>query len=657
MARMSAFGPRRAFISTSSTPLTEENYFNLAGLNLYSPDELMSDTESPYARNFRIFKDDALTSRVCVSKRDGHDFYSVPVGETDRGAITSTTGAADKAVYSIYQYAQKFTVSAAGRLTKLTINVKNDNSGTAPLLVDIYSNNSGAPGTKLASSSISQSDIAATYGYVTVRFIEAPEVETSTDYWFVVHQQSEGTGDYKLSSNTSATTALYSSDGGNTWAATTFALNYHAYVSTNAPVLGFTRYYRSTDNPITLLVAGDTLYSVNDSTGALTTISATLDASATRYSWVNALDKIYFVNGVDTPKVYDGSTLADLGGSPGVSIDIALHKGRMWLLKSDGKVIFSEDGDFETYGATSFLYTPSPKNADNALRIIPYQDNLVVMKRNSKFIISGSDISTITLRESTAVTGLVGADAVWKEGNYIYFLSKDSVCIFNGGTDSDTSIKVDRILDNSANLDTAKLIVHDGKIRIYYAPSGSGYLKNVLIYDTSYKQWMMDDEVFVGFVGVFNSQNDANILVEASSLIGDLYYGESGTSDLGKPILFDYWTKYFSFKHPSRKHRIKRLYPYFNAGDGPYYITVGIDADEADSPTETQVYLGTTGATWGGSSTWGGGSVWGGGTLEPTRISVPGQARKHQIRFSQHGVDNPVEILGYSIYTITRKPI
>ena len=163
----SRFGPHRPFIKTNTISLKEDNFFTLGGLNLYAPDELMKDNESPYANNFRIFQADSQEARVSVSKRQGHKFYSVPIGETERGKVDSTTGAADKSISGINWLAQKLTVSAAGRLTKVELNLKNL-TGTGPLLVDIYSEVSSAPGVKLASSSISAATFTSTYAYIPV---------------------------------------------------------------------------------------------------------------------------------------------------------------------------------------------------------------------------------------------------------------------------------------------------------------------------------------------------------------------------------------------------------------------------------------------------------------------------------------------------------
>ena len=59
----------------------------------------------------------------------------------------------------------------------------------------------------------------------------------------------------------------------------------------------------------------------------------------------------------------------------------------------------------------------------------------------------------------------------------------------------------------------------------------------------------------------------------------------------------------------------------------------------------------------GGGYTWGGGSQWGSNILNPERITIPGQNRKHQIWFVQYGADNPVRILGYTTYTKLRRAI
>jgi hypothetical protein len=666
MAVARRFGARRRFIRTSGNNLTETNFFTLGGLNLTLPDELMKENESPYAKNFRIFQDNDFDTRVAVSKRNGHAKYSIPLGETQREAEVSTLNAGDYSVGTTVWVAQQFTATATGRLTKIDLNIKNDSAGTGPLVVKIYSNNSGVPGTLLATSSILGGSITSSYAYISANFIEAPSVTNSTTYWVVLNQQAEGTNNYKVSTTNNTSLAKTSTSSGISWTSAAYSINYKTYISTDAPIKAIYRYYRSTTTPVTLIIAGTTLYSVNDSTGATTVISSTLSSTAVNYKFITANNCVYFVNGVENPKKLNGTSLTDIPGNPmtqlGASnypIDICMHKGLLFLLGKDNKCIWSiEDGSsLEIFESTAFVYVPRVNTDDNVLAMLPYMDNLIFFNRNGKWALYGDRLANMQLKMLATSKGVAGTNALCQYGNFIYFVAPDgNIYIFNGATDKQIGGGIERIIKRAYNPATIRVISHDNKVRFYYAPSGSTALQHCVVYDAQLNYWYWDTEIYAGYATVFNSQTDFEVLVHGSSLVGAIYYAETGTSDLGKPILFEYWTKYYSFGHPSKKHRIKRLYVFFRAGSGPYNIDVQIDVNSANKPTSNPVNLGASGATW-GAFEWGEGYVWGGDVLQPVRITVPGQAREHQIRFVQYGVDNPVDILGFTLYTRLRRPI
>lgn len=644
------------FIKTSVRNLTEANFYTLLGINEYAPDETAKDATTPYARNFRIYENsDDSDSRVAISKRKGHTFYSVPIGETINSTVVSTTGAVNKAITTINHYADTFTPNASGRLTKLELNIVNDNLGTAPLIVKIYTNVSNAPGTLLGTSSISSNNVPATIAYTAARFIEAPTITSGTKYWYTVSQQSEGTGDYKISSTTASTTALASANSGNTWAATTYSLNFKVYISTAGGVKGKTRYY-STASPVTIFAHGTSLYSVNDATGATTQIATGLNANATNYRFATVNNKLYYVNGVDAPRVWNGTTDAAVGGSPGASFDVVVHKNRLFFLQASNRVIFSEAGDYENFLAVNYVYVPAAYTADSVITMVSYQDYLHFFTRNTKYVLRGSDLSTFNLAESNAKKGCTGINAVCKDRSYVYFLAPDgSVNKYNGGTDTDFGVAVKRTITGIAAPEDVNMIVFDSKVHLYYTPSGSAYSQNDLIYDIDFDQWLRDENIYLSGALECNAGSDTNIIYGSSSLVGALYTCLVGNSDMGKPIEFDYWTHYFSFKHPTMKHRIKRLYPAFRAGTGPYIVDVQVDTDYLNTPVHNYINLGTTGAIW-GAFIWGDGTLWGGDVLQPTRVSIGGQARRHQIRIIQHGVDNPVKVLGFTLYYRLKRP-
>lgn len=663
---LTRFSPQQRFIKTGTQSLLETNQFEFKGLNLVDPDEISDNNESPYAVNFRVFAPKDNTKRVAISKRNGYAKYSIPVGETVDTVLTSTTGAADQSITTTTWFATPFTASAASRLSKVELNVKNSSSGTGPIIVNIYSNVSSAPGVLLASSSIPASSPTSSYGYIEARFINAPLLATSTTYWIVAYLQSDGTNNYKWSSTTSVSTALTSTNSGGSWASTAYGLNFKIYLSTDGAIKGQTRFYTTTAAPAEIFAFGTALYSVNDVTGAVTTIKTGLNATATSYSFVTVNNKLYYTNGVDAPRVWDGTTDALVGGSPPISSQILLHANRLFFLSvSDpNKYVFSEAGDYENLLAVSFLYIPSPNTADPVQRGISFQNNLVTFTRNRKYVLYGTDLTSFILRESPAKKGISSPTAVATDGNFIYFFSDDGEYKYNGGTDILMSKKVEPLLANMASKTDPKMWIFDNKVFLSYRSNGQSAKSDLLIYDTVYGAYLHDPSVNIEDANNWISQSDTRRVVTGSSLMGQLYFGETGTSDLGKAIAFEYRTKYFSFDHPAAKHRLKRLYPHLRAQSGMYSVNIQVDADEQNSPVSNVVSLaastytyGQAGLKWGTVANGGSGAIYGNGVLPLPRLSVGGSNRKHQIRILQSGVNNPVDFLGLSMYIKQQRPV
>jgi hypothetical protein len=642
------------------------NFFQLQGLDMYSPDETASPNRCVYGRNFRIFNPGSFLQRSAIAKRQGHTFYSVAIGETVDQQITSTTGAADQSVGLIAWKAQKFTAGASGNTTRVDIRVKNVSSGTGPLITALYSDNSGSPGTLLATSSIPNSSTTSSYQYLPAYYIEAPASTSTTVYWIVGYIQSDGSNTYAWSSTTSATTAKSSADSGNTWASTSYALNIKTYVSTSGGVKGMTRFYRSTASPKTVFAHTTAVYSVNDITGATTAIKTGLNVSAVLYDWANVNDVLYFVNGVDAPQKWDGTTEAVAGGSPPVANNVEVYANHLFYVQPNTNyVVFSDVGAYETIQATSFLYVPSPKTADAVIKMINYGGNLTFLTRNTKYTLYGTDLSSFTLKEATAKKGAVSQSAVCTDQSFIYFMSNDyHIYAYNGGTDTKlSSERVQAILKSVANTSDIKLEVHDKKLFVHYTPTGQTVNHHRLVWDLVFNEWLNDEEVYTGYGNEWNSQSDTGQWIQASSQVGALYYGDIGYNDVGKPIAFDWWSKYLSYGNPAAKHRVKRHYVFLQGEDGSYSVDCQFDEDNLNSPTSNPVSVdvathkyGDAGLVYGATASGGSGLTYGGGVLYPQRLNVPGQYYKTQFRFVNSGVDQPVDILGWSDFVLFKKP-
>lgn len=646
------------------------NFFQMLGLDTYNPDEVADQRRCVYGRNFRVFNPGSFLERSAISKRQGHIFYSVPVGETVDQQITSTTGASAFAVTTITWIAQKITAGANGSLTRIDVNIENISSGTGPLIVAFYSNSGSAPGTLLATSSIPNSSITGSLQYLTARFIEAPTVVSGTVYWVVCYIQSDGSNSYGWSSTTSASTALISTNSGNTWSTQTFAMNVKTYLSTSGGVKGMTRFYRSTASPQSVFAQGTNLYTVNDVTGATTSIKSGLNASSLFYDWANVNDFLYIVNGFDGPQKWDGTTESTEtitgGGTLPNASQVELYANHLFYLQPNTNFVsFTDAGSFDAIQATSFLYIPSPKTADPVTKEVAYGGNMTFFTRNTKYTLLGTDLTSFTVRQATAKKGAVGPDAVCTDQQFIYFMSGDyHIYAYNGGTDTKlSSERIQSLLRNSANTATIKLEVHDKKLFVHYTPSGQTNNRQRLVWDLVFSEWLNDEDVYTGYGIEWNSQSDTGQWIQASSVVGALYYGDQGYNDVGKPIAMDWWSKYLSYGNPAARHRVKRHYVFLQGEDGNYDVDCQVDEDNLNSPTSNLVNVnvannlyGVGGHIYGSIANGGSGLIYGDSVLYPIRLNVPGQYYKTQFRFVNSGVDQPVDILGWSDYVLFKKP-
>lgn len=93
--------------------------------------------------------------------------------------------------------AQSFQISKAGPLTKIVFYIKKIGTPN-DAVVKIYSNNNGNPGTLLASSTLSQSLLTTSYGWIEVAFSSPANLNLNTTYWFVIDASTSTSKYYTL---------------------------------------------------------------------------------------------------------------------------------------------------------------------------------------------------------------------------------------------------------------------------------------------------------------------------------------------------------------------------------------------------------------------------------------------------------------------------
>lgn len=630
----------------------------LEGMNTYLGDDVIK------SRFWRLAQDARMPTLGEYETRKGCDFHSAAVGETQDQTLTSTAGAADKSFNEVTRLAQIFTAGASARLSKLEVNLKNDAAATGTVIVALYTDAAGSPGTELARSSIAASALGSSYDYLTARFMSAPSLTSGTSYWIVVYVQSTGTGSYKWSSTTSATTAKTSTDSGGSWSATTYSLNFREHYATSGSTIGLFRASKSDGTKRTLIGHGTSLSSVNDVSGALTSIKTGLSGSSTYIRGVVVNDIFYYVNGFDGFRKWDFTTESQVNAT-NYSM-IAEHKGLLFLVdKNDpNKLVFSNFAAYETFTSTDFIYVPSPKTGDPITAIAPVNGALAIWTRKKKYILYGVDNATFQLDEapSTGRKGTFSPETVASDGNRAYFLSDDGMYSFDGTSDTPISENVYEDVKNMPNKASAVVNYNQGRVRLFYAPSGSANNSKCYVWNRNFSSntqdlvESQDTETYVS--RAVTCPDDSFALLVGSSVIGQAYWQELESNDysnLGGDLSFELKTHYNNFGSAAREKEVRDWLPRFATQDDNYTVTIQYAYDLRNNfQTLLSPDVQGAGYVWGDAGTVWGSFTWGTTPETQSYLCVPGMWRRIAFRYIHTATRQPQRFLGHTLVVETK---
>lgn len=645
----------------SKTQTIEINDYSLGFNTFFSNDKM--PVKSGGSNQWRMAQDARITTFGEYGTRKGFDFHSAAAGETQDQAQASTTGAADRSFTTTVRLAQIFTAGTTGRLSKVAVRLKNDAAGTGVIMVEIWSNVSTAPGALLARTSIDSTLLTSSYAYLTAYFPEAPDVTATTSYWIVVYVQTTGTGDYKWSSTSTATTAKTSVDSGASWSATSYALNFQQYYSTTGGVKGMIRAYKSDGTPVTIFAHGTSLYTVNELTGALTAIKTGLSANATDYRFTVVNDIVYYVNGFDGYRKWDFTTESQVNAT-NYSL-IVSHKGLMFLQRTDdpNRVDYSNFGDYETFTSTDFILVPAPKTGDPNTALLSLNGYLLIWTKNNKYLLSGDDNATFQLGEAPDQKPTFSQNTVAADKNFTYYLSDDGMYRSNGNDAQviSTAIYQDIL---TMNKEVACVQINQGRLYLWFASSGSAFNNRCYVWNLNYGEKSqtiesLDTDAFVQRACL--AYDDDDTMMVGSSRVGQIYWQELPSNDyhnLGGDIHFDLKTHYLVWDSPAVLKEVRYWVPRFGAQDGNYTIALDYAYDLRDNwQTQRAENVQGSGSIWGASTTVWGAFTWGASSeVQPSPSTyVPGEYRRIAFRYWHYAARQPNTFLGHTIIAQTRR--
>lgn len=655
----SAFSGARSG-STATSNAAADEFYGLRGLNLRDPDEEMLAGETPYTINSRMYARNDGESQVSNRTRLGASHFSDVAGATANVSnVATNTG--DLAFSTEITIAQPFTPTVSGPLTELAVDLKEIGAAGGHVIVELYTDLAGVPSlTMIGQSAIYNSSIATTYQFINCYFMDAPIVSSGTQYWIIVYIQDNGSGNYYLN-QTAAPGAMRTIGTAGAWSSLGVSFHYKTYISTSGGVIGYTaRYPQDSSKNAVLFAQNGKLLSTSIGTPTITTVDSTVNTSAVALRFDQSGDKTIYTDGFSYAKQYDGTTVSNIPNAPTTNPNNILCWQNRVFLMTGNRVDFSELGDMTTWPSTNFFYIPitTPLAADHPSAWKIFQNNMVVWTHITKYLVVGSNISNFTYKEVVGTKGAVSQEAVAADRNFCYFMAPDKQIYRWAGSGSDDQLlsdKVQPILQGIVDPTKVRMNVYRNQLRVYFPTSPSATNDTTLIYDIELQEWFMDtDHQVAGAADLYLDKGDP--LVEFSSVVGAVYYGETQYSDLGKMIDWKYWTNYKTYGYRRRngqtfggasaKKRIKRFRPIIRTADADYTMLVGKDMDFANNPDMREYIVASGGAKW-GQFVWGDGTKFGKTRSVQNAAGMSGRGFHIQFRLERKGVETPVELYGY----------
>lgn len=645
----SAFTQPRSSRGAGSTPHLDET-FDLRGLYLTDPDQIMKFNFSPYLLNCRMYAKNAEDKRVAMRTRKGSTRLSTPVGETLDTVNTATiTG---DAPFSVTDWiAEPFVPATTGALTKMDYEIKSVISGVGHVIIEIFTDVAGNPGALIGQSSIYTSAISTSYNYVSAFFIDAPYLTAGTTYWHRLRVEDGGKATYVVR-QTAAAGGMKTVNPGAVYTPLGYTWRYKTYLSTQGEIIGFTRRYPQNEVNRTLFAMNTNLYSVTDLGNVSTPGTGVFNASAKKVRFDQVDDKTFMVDGF-TSLWWDGTgapTVID--NAPSGANNVIIHQNRAFFMLPSGQMKFSDLYNFTSYPTVNFFYVDNPKSPDKPTGWLKFQDNLIVFTHETKYTLYGTDLSSFQLRQAIGTKGAVSQEAMTADRNFVYFMADDKqIYRWNGGDDECISETIEPLLNSIVDVSKVRFHLYRNQLRIYYPAAAGDKSEDMLLLELSRKesnkslQWFHDEGRVV--CGSLEWKLNNNELIEFSSKVGAIYMGESGESDLGKIIKFRWYSMYKTYTSGSAKDRIKRFRPYVRPAEQPYTLWVGKDIDYLEKPQMGAFPVDEGGSKW-GTFTWGDGTLWGGGAqLIDDKVPMSGRGKQTQYRFACDALAAPVMLLGW----------
>lgn len=397
--------------------------------------------------------------------------------------------------------------------------------------------------------------------------------------------------------------------------------------------------------------------------------------------FTQANNKVYISNGTDNIHSYDGSTVTDLGNTtyPNAKYT-AFWKNYMFVAGSGvlnsttykNRVWFSNLGTPDTFTTATDWFDVGKSDGQEITGIYPLGEFLVIFKRRSVHILTGSNPSEWILSASvnnlltiSNGIGCVSAKSIVQVGNDLWFMSDDGMRSVRRNEQGATPLmgivsgNINTTIDeiNWSYASKIASVFFDNKVYVAI-PTGTSQTNNkILVANTRVSldnptnpyPWF----VYTGWTPYcWNIHlSGTPVLHYGDSLKTNVIQGETGTSDVVGTIDFDVRGKMIDLKAPEMRKTV-RFIKYGVTGGGDYDLDFYTSTDGTTYTFRDAINL-SQGTVW-DTGTWGS-SVWSSTGELKDKIALKIGTPQIQCRFRNNGNAQPVTLYPFTLAIKQRK--
>lgn len=330
--------------------------------------------------------------------------------------------------------------------------------------------------------------------------------------------------------------------------------NIFSNVILDGAITSIHRYAKEDQTNYLVIQCGTSLYAAqydgSSHISVLTVIGSGLNAAKFRSRvWK---DKLFLTNGVDNVKLFDGSTLANIGGTTIKSEIIVIYAGRIWLVDKARPNVMAPSR-LEDY-TTAFDALDEIKLRDGDGDVItglsPQDGGMVIFKSKSTWTLYGTNRDNWRIPEAplNPTVGCVSTDSILDVG---VMCGHDNLYRFNLTSVSPISNTHRALIESMSLADKQAIfaIAQPVQQRAYYHIGSQ-----ILVLDGKYNGITSWDTLGAKCFAVLDAEGDSGSILVGDTTNGNVYKLDDSATDDGAAIVWQWQSAYID--HDSTRLKI-----------------------------------------------------------------------------------------------------